>query len=448
MSGISEALNAASNNIGSLERSLTIIQANVDNASVPGYARQDLVGAIGQSSDSAVVDQQSSRNEYAETSVRQQNSLLGHFNQLTSILGSVEPNFSASGTTGIPNAINNLFAGFSALATNPNDTTTRRSVIDQATELAKNFNSTAAALASVQGNARQQIASQVDTINHLASLVQRYNTTQQSNAAGASDPIVDAKLHDTLEQLSGYAGVQALKQNDGSITLLLGGQTPLVVGKTQYNLTANITSAPTASILDSNGIDVTSLVSGGSLSGSLEAVNQSIPSYQNSLNQLAQGIADSVNTALAGGVDANGNPGAPLFTYNSAADAASSLAVTGIAPGELAAASLNAPGGNGNALALSALGSSPVLNGFTFTTFYGNLSASVGRDVASATDNQTAQAQLLAQAQAHRTSLSGVSLDEEAIRLVEFQRAYQATAKMVTILDQLSQDTINMIPPG
>jgi flagellar hook-associated protein 1 FlgK len=446
MSGISEALGSASNNIGSLERSLSIIQSNVDNASVPGYARQDLVGAIGSSSDANVVDQQSSRNEYAETAVRQQNSLLGHFNQLTSILGSVEPNFSASGTTGIPNAINNLFAGFSALSTNPNDSSARQSVIDQATELAKSFNSTASNLASIQSNGRQQISSQVDTINHLASLVQAYNSSQQSNASGASDPIVDAKLHDTLEQLSGYASVQALKQNDGSITLLLGGQTPLVVGKTQYNISANITSGPTASILDSTGADVTSLVSGGTLSGALVAVNQSIPSYQNSLNQLAQGVADSVNTALAAGVDTSGNAGAPLFTYNSPADAAASLAVTGIAPAELAAASVGAPGGNGNALALSALGSAPSLNGFTFTTFYGNLSASVGRDVASATDSQTVQTQLLAQARAQRTSLSGVSLDEEAVRLVDFQRAYEATAKLVSVLDQLSLDTINMIP--
>jgi flagellar hook-associated protein 1 len=112
----------------------------------------------------------------------------------------------------------------------------------------------------------------------------------------------------------------------------------------------------------------------------------------------------------------------------------------------LAAASVGSAGGNGNALALSALGTSTVLNGFSFTAFYGNLSANVGRDVASATDSQTVQTQLLAQARAQRTSLSGVSLDEEAVRLVEFQRAYQATAKMVTVLDQLSLDTINMIP--
>jgi flagellar hook-associated protein 1 FlgK len=134
-----------------------------------------------------------------------------------------------------------------------------------------------------------------------------------------------------------------------------------------------------------------------------------------------------------------------LFTYNSSADTAASLAITAIAPGELAAALPGAAGGNGNALALSALGASPILNGFSFTTFYGNLSATVGRDVANAKDSQSVQAQLLAQARAQRTSLSGVSLDEEAVRLVEFQRAYQATAKVVSILDQLSQDTIDMI---
>jgi flagellar hook-associated protein 1 FlgK len=135
-----------------------------------------------------------------------------------------------------------------------------------------------------------------------------------------------------------------------------------------------------------------------------------------------------------------------LFSYNASTDAASTIAVTGIAPPELAAASPGAGGGNGNALALSALGNSPALNGFTFTTFYGNLSATVGRDVANAKDSQAVQTQLLAQARAHRTSISGVSLDEEAVRLVEFQRAYEATAKLVTALDQLSLDTINMIP--
>jgi len=52
---------------------------------------------------------------------------------------------------------------------------------------------------------------------------------------------------------------------------------------------------------------------------------------------------------------------------------------------------------------------------------------------------------LLAQAREQRAASSGVSLDEEAVRLVEYQRAYEATAKLVSVLDQLSQETIDMI---
>jgi flagellar hook-associated protein 1 len=445
MSGISDALNNSANNIGALERSLAIIQENVGNASTPGYARQNPGAPLDSASISNTQQQQSSRDEYSESAVRRQNSLFGHFDQLTSILGLVQSNFGASGDAEIPNAISTLFATFSGLTTDPNATTARQLVLDQATQLGRAFNHAATNLESIKSDTRQQISSEVDTINHLASLVQEFNTSHQNNAAGAADPIVDAKLHATLEQASEFADIQPLQQSDGSITLLLGGQTALVVGENQYKIQADI-STGSARILDTNGADITSQISGGRLSGSLAAVNQLIPSYEDGLNQLAKGIADAVNTTLAGGLDSTGAPGAPLYTYGSAATAASTLATTGITAPQIAAASAGAPGGNGNALALSALSSSTLLNGFTFAGFYGNLSAGVGRDVANATDSQGVQRQLLAQTRAQRTASSGVSLDEEAVRLVEFQRAYEATAKLVSVLDQITQETINMLP--
>src|SRR5881397_3977096 len=110
MSGISDALNSSANNLRSLERSLATIQNNVGNASTPGYARQDL--AAGLATVSSDLQQQRSRDEYAETAVRRQNSELGRFDQLSSILASVEPNFGASGESGIPKSISNLFAAF------------------------------------------------------------------------------------------------------------------------------------------------------------------------------------------------------------------------------------------------------------------------------------------------------------------------------------------------
>jgi len=445
MSGISDALNSSANNLRSLNRSLAIIQSNVGNASTPGYARQDVGATLDSASSADALQQTSSRDEFAELAVHRQNSKLGQYDQLSSILATVEPNYAANGDSGIPKSISDLFATFSALSANPNDTSTRQLVFDRARQVALNFNSTSASLGNALADARQQISSSVDSINHLAGLIRDFNISQRNSSGTVSDANVDAKLHASFEQLSEFANIQTLRQSDGSLTVLLEGQTPLVVGTQQYRIQVDTTSNTTASIKDSNGADITPQISGGRLGGGLQAVNQLLPSYQHGLDQLAQGIADAVNGALAAGGDANGAPGAALFTYT-AGNAAASLAFTGIATAQVAAATLGAPGGNGNALALSALGTSPVLNGLTFAGFYGSLSSQVGSDVAGARDNQATQQQLLAQARAQRTASSGVSLDEEAVRLVEFQTAYQATAKLVTVLDQLSQVTIAMIP--
>jgi len=182
MSGISDALNSSANNLRSLSRSLNIIQTNVGNASTPGYARQDVGAALDSLSAADPLQQESSRDEFAEAAVQRQNAQLGQFDQLSSILGTVEPNFPAGGDSGIPKSINDLFATFSALSANPNDSATRQQVLNQAAQVAQEFNSTANSLATALSTARQQVSASVDSINHLAGLIRDFNTTQQSNA--------------------------------------------------------------------------------------------------------------------------------------------------------------------------------------------------------------------------------------------------------------------------
>src|SRR6185369_9046340 len=239
MSGISDALNSSANNLLSLERSLAVIQGNVGNASTPGYARQNLGGALDAPS---ALQPVSSRDEFAEASVRRQNTQLGHFDQLSSVLALAEANIGASGDAEIPKGISNLFATFSALTASPNDNGSRQLVLDRAAQLARSFNTEADSLGSIVSDTRRQVSASVDSINHLAGLVRDFNSSQRNNAGNADSPSVDAKLHATLEQLSEFADVQALRQSDGSITLLLGGQTPLVVGSNQYLVQADTTS--------------------------------------------------------------------------------------------------------------------------------------------------------------------------------------------------------------
>jgi flagellar hook-associated protein 1 FlgK len=62
-----------------------------------------------------------------------------------------------------------------------------------------------------------------------------------------------------------------------------------------------------------------------------------------------------------------------------------------------------------------------------------------------ATNSQEVQQSLLSQAKNLRQQYQGVSLDEEAATLMQFQRAYQATSKFLTVIDQLTDSAINML---
>jgi len=87
------------------------------------------------------------------------------------------------------------------------------------------------------------------------------------------------------------------------------------------------------------------------------------------------------------------------------------------------------------------------IDGVSFSEFYGQLAGSVGGKLNDAKNSQQVQQSLLAQAKDLRDQYSGVNLDEEAAILIQFQRAYQATSRFITVLDQLSQDTINLLQP-
>jgi flagellar hook-associated protein 1 FlgK len=137
-------------------------------------------------------------------------------------------------------------------------------------------------------------------------------------------------------------------------------------------------------------------------------------------------------------------PTTDLFTYDPAAPAGS-LAVNPLTPDQIAAALPGATGGNGNALALAQLANATNLNGYTFAQYYGNLGGQVGNDVSAAQGSETTKQNLLSQAQALRQQASGVSLDAQATQLIEYEQSYNASAKMLTVLDELTESIMAVI---
>ena len=452
MGNILTSILATSASMRAFGQGLNVTQTNVTNASTPGYVKQTQVfesdtfelsrGLPGGVKAGKLL---SSRNEYAELAVRRNQQDVGAANQRSTDLAMMEPIFSLQQGSGVPGALSNFFQSFNQLSVTPNSNPSRQAVLDSANELANSFNQTATQLQQAGAAADHSIRGTVDTVNSLLTTLQTLNGNVRQKYELATDPTFDAKVHNTLEQLSEYVDFTAIPQADGTNEILIGGQTTALIGDHLYPLQTDVSNLG-ASVLDSQGNDISSQLTSGRLAGLLTTRNKSIPSYLDSLNSLASSLADKVNETLANGVDANGNaPSQNLFQYDSSIGAAQTLKVNSLVPSDLAAALSDAPGGNGNALVLTQLANTRDANGYTYTQAYANIGAALGRELSTAKGDATTNQALLDQARSFRSDESGVSLDDEAATLIAFQRSYQASAKLVSVLNELTQTLLGIL---
>lgn len=474
MGNLFTALNTAGQSLQAFEQAMSVTENNVANASSPGYADQvpQMVSLSFQANGNGPAGgveevTQDTRSAYADTAVQQQLSLQGMYQQLQTTLAPLENTFDVSSSSPIPSALNQLFQSFSQWSTNPDNANYQSAVIDAAQQTASAFQQAAVQLGQIQTSTAQDIQTTVTEINQDAATIQSINEQIAQNPQANAG--LSAQLENTLENLSGLANIQVVNGPGGQVTVLLGGQTPLVEGSQVNAIQAvndtasnagNAGAAPLISIQDSNGNDITSEITTGSLAGLLSVYNTTLPSLigggqqVGGLNTLAQSLADSVNNILEQGSTTDTPPyqaGTPLFTYNSSAPAgiASSLSVTsGITGSELAAASTNpsfvANGAANTLAALDSSGNGP--GGEGFTGYFGSLTSAVGYAVSNANTAATAQTQLVAQAQSLQQQVSGVSLDEEATRMIQLQSSYDAASKLVTIIDETLQTLMSMMP--
>jgi flagellar hook-associated protein 1 FlgK len=474
MGSLSGLLAQTSSALNVFEQALSVVQNNVNNANTPGYASQRLNlvplalepngGLDGGVTSQGLIN---TRDPYAEDSVQSATQLLGMYTAQAQTTGSLQSFFNVDGTSGLPAAITGLFQAFSAWSTTPTDATAQQNVISSAEGVASNMQQLSNSLSQTSQQVDSQIGCTVTAINNIAGEIQQYNVRKMGNSA--TDPAADAQLYSNLQSLSQLVNFTAVTQSDGTVSVMLSGGTPLVTGDTANPLSAsdfvdsqpppaNPNSPPTAHILDSNGNDVTAQITSGQLGGLLDMRNHALASYlgdaqqQGSLNQLAQTLADTVNGILESGTvstQEGAANGIALFTYSSAdaTDAAATLAVNAaITPAQLAPvdASGNA---NGNANALAALGSAASIDGASFTQFYGQMASNIGQENSTASANETTQTQVVSQATSLRDSVSGVSLNDQAAQVMEFQQAYQAGAEVLSVLNTLAQATLDIIQP-
>jgi len=249
-----------------------------------------------------------------------------------------------------------------------------------------------------------------------------------------------------MTQLSQLVDVQSIQADGTNLTLTTSGGAALVVGNQSFNLTTQ--TNPTSGFQDvfSQVRDVTSSITGGNLAGNIQLRDQEIPSLQSSLDTLASGIANSVNTQNAAGFDLNGNAGGNIFVPpTGVAGSAINLAVAISDPNVIAASADGAPGNNANATALANLQSQNIISGHNPINYYSGIVFRVGNDASNAPAGLSGEHILIQRLQNQQNAVSGVSLDQEGANLVQFQNAYAAASRGASIIASLFQTTINMI---
>jgi flagellar hook-associated protein 1 FlgK len=88
-------------------------------------------------------------------------------------------------------------------------------------------------------------------------------------------------------------------------------------------------------------------------------------------------------------------------------------------------------GDNRNALLMAQAQSQAVVGGSTLDSAYSAVIGTVGAIASAANTDQSSKAAILSNATTTQSSLSGVNLDEEASKLLQYQQQYQAAAKMI-----------------
>ena len=467
---LTAGLASAADTMNAIQQAIDAVQNNIVNASTPGYAAQRInfsaqrfdpsQGQVG----GVDVSLSSTRDQYLEQSVRIQTSALGLAEQSNPLFSTLQNAFSASGDSGVPGALTSFSNAFATLASSPTDQSALVNGLQSAQTVALAFNQTATWISQVSAGASQQAASTVAQINALAAHIASDNAEIQSGAQ--NDAGVSADLNSSLDSLSELVNISVTTQSDGSVSVLMGGQAALVIGAKASGI--DLQSRPPDSnspypmgdsgiiLVDASGADVTALATQGKLGALLQVRNQTIPYYLGSqnqpgaLNQLAKSFASRVNTIVTNAQTAAGAAAVPLFSFSADdTQAAATLAVTGITANQIVMTNAGGSNGVANELADITNPTNPsdlMSNGMNFSAFYGQMSAKAGADASNSTANLQIQQDLATQAQNQRDQVSGVSINDQAAQLLNLQQAYQATARVITILNNLTQTTVNLIP--
>jgi flagellar hook-associated protein 1 FlgK len=453
MSSLSSILNLAVQSLGADSGAIQATNNNIANANTPGYSRQVTIlqeAAPIQQGDRSVGQgvvlegYRSVRDELVTSQIQQETQSQSSANAQLSSMQQIQPTFTTSADD-IGTTMSALFASLSSLSTNPSSSAQRQGVLAAAGNLVTAFNATSNVLTTQQTALNTPVLQNVSQINQLTTQIASLNP-QIANlqATGQDGGSVLDQQNQLLLKLSTLTSVNLTQTAEG-VTVTTGNGTALVVGSASSALQTTTGSDGMQHVLDQNGADITSSLTGGDLGGSIQMRDKTIPGLLNQLDTLVSQFGTAFNAAQAQGFDQNGLAGGNIFNLPSTvagSAGAISLAITD--PALIAASSDGTAGSNGNLVNLSAVQTTALPSGTTPGNAYADLVFQVGSLTSNANAESSATTSSLLQLNDQLSSVSGVSIDQEATNLITFQTAYQAAARVVSTIQAMFAVTMTM----
>jgi flagellar hook-associated protein 1 FlgK len=342
----------------------------------------------------------------------------------------------ASSSTGLTADFSSLFGSLQTLSTDPSNISDRQAVIQSAQQLTEQFNQVSSGLSTVTSSLNTSIQNGVTAVNQdlsqIASLNQQIMVAQGSG--GTADQLEDER-EQTIENLAGYVNLTTSAQANGTVNVDVGGAN-MVTGDTVTNTLRTESSDGQLSVGLVNDGELT--LTSGSIAGSMAARDGAVTTLQSSLDTLAGQLITQVNNVYQNGTDLNGNSGQAFFTGSDAANIGVNDALAND-PSAFQASSTGQPGDNGVVLAMAQLADTalPDLNNSQAVGSFGSSLQSVNEQLT----NSTSVAQMLT---TQRASASGVNTDTEMTNLLQFQKAYEASAELISTVNEMLSTLVNM----
>ena len=325
-----------------------------------------------------------------------------------------------------------------SLSTNPEDLSARSDLRADGLAVASSFRNLVQRLRWSASNIDSTIENTVEEINRATSQIAGLNRDISLALGESRQPNDLLDQRDVLfQRIAEITGATLITPAGGQPILNLNGKA-LVQG----NLALELKAEPGASgYLEIKWADDDTpvVLQSGELAGKFQVRDQMIPQYLSQLDDMASTLVSQVNTLHEQGFGLDNQTDLNFFTPGtSAADITVDDAILDDVRAIASASAADSPGDGSMALAIAALRTEPVMaGGISINQSWQYLYGSVGNDVKVAEDHIYSAQLIHDQLASRQQSISGVSLDEEMAQMIQYQHAYDAAARVLTVADEM-----------